>query len=204
MNFTMPGVAAMLRYAITTADCDAADCARWRALGVDYVQLRDKRLSAGELAGHARRLLDQLDPSIRLLVPSRVDVALATGVAGVHLTAHPEELTPAEVRRVFALAGAPRPRISISCHTLEEVRRAHAAAADLILFGPVFEKRVAGERVAPGLGLAALEAACSAAQDTPVLALGGITHANIAACLAAGAGGIAAIRLFAASLQHSP
>jgi len=87
--------------------------------------------------------------------------------------------------------------ISVSCHTLDEVRRAHEARVDLILFGPVFEKRVARQLIQDGSGLKALEAACRAAEGTPVLALGGITLENTSACLAAGAAGIAAIRLFA-------
>jgi thiamine-phosphate pyrophosphorylase len=87
--------------------------------------------------------------------------------------------------------------VSVSCHTLDEVQRAHRAEVDLILFGPVFEKRVEGEVVAPGAGLAGLQAACKVAPGSPVLALGGITVANTPACLAAGAAGIAGIRLFA-------
>jgi thiamine-phosphate pyrophosphorylase len=86
---------------------------------------------------------------------------------------------------------------SVSCHTLDEVSRAHTLGADLILFGPVFEKRVANLHITDGSGLDLLHRACRAANGTPVLALGGITHENTPACLAAGAAGIAAIRLFA-------
>jgi thiamine-phosphate pyrophosphorylase len=76
------------------------------------------------------------------------------------------------------------------------VARARDSAASLILFGPVFEKRIGVKPIAAGAGLDLLRAACAAAAPVPVLALGGITQANTAACLAAGAAGIAAIRLF--------
>ena len=57
---------------------------------------------------------------------------------------------------------------------------------------PVFEKRNAPE-VEPR-GISALREAC--AVKIPVLALGGVTIENAASCFAAGAAGIAGIRLF--------
>ncbi len=171
---------------------------RWAAEGVDFVQLREKHLAAGDLALLAKAMLEIFSGTkTKLLVNSRADVAAATGADGVHLTAHADELTPEQVRRVFALAGRPAPVVSVSCHSAAEVAQAAATSVDLILFGPVFEKRVAGEVVVPGVGLEALREACAAASRVPVLALGGITMENTAACLDAGAVGVAAIRLFA-------
>ena len=125
------------------------------------------------------------------------DVAVAVGAVGVHLTAHPDELTPTQVRRVFEIAEMPAPIVSISCHTLVEVQRAREAKIDFILFGPVFEKRVDGEQVSAGVDLEALQAACVAVGEIPVLALGGVTPELIDACLSAGAKGVAGIRLIA-------
>jgi len=216
-----------LRYAITDRNrfadseqkCQAAlvrNAIRWAAEGLDFIQLREKDLAAGALGALARKLLEALgtsDPAPRLLVNSRADVAIAVAAAGVHLTAAPGELTPAQVRQLYAAAGLPEPIISVSCHTLDDVARAVSpeprAGASLILFGPVFEKvafekrpaaqpiAAASGTLAAGAGLDLLRAACAAAAPTPVLALGGITVANTAACLAAGATGVAAIRLFA-------
>ncbi len=214
----------MLRYAILDATCTPADATRLASQGIDYIQLRAKSLPAGELAALARTILASIaNTHTKLLINTRADVALATGSHGVHLTSNPNELTPAQVRQLFLGAPfiprllrdewgdkpqprpdsptpyslLPNPCTSISCHTLADVHRAHALAADLVLFGPIFEKRVSGDLIQAGVGLQALEAAVRAAQGTPVLALGGITERNTHACLEAGAAGIAAIRLFA-------
>jgi thiamine-phosphate pyrophosphorylase len=216
----------MLRYAITDrarfkGDEPArrtaliAQAARLAAAGVDFLQLRERDLSAADLASLARRLLavlraDPRRPAPKLLINSRADIALAAGADGVHLTSSPNELTPPQLRALYAAAGLPEPVISLSCHTLDEVARAASSAPDerptLILFGPVFEKVIAGDRatgksrvdkkIARGSGLDLLRAACAAAVPVPVLALGGVTRANTAATLAAGAAGVAAIRLF--------
>ena len=191
----------MLRCAITDRGYLIGDAGRWAEDGVDFVQLRDKTLDAAHLMSFARSILEDIakvpGAATRLLINSRADVAVAAGAAGVHLTAHADELTPGQVRRVFALAARSASVLSISCHTLEEVQRACAAGVDLILFGPVFEKRVGGEQVAAGVGLAALREACTAAGDIPVLALGGVKPELIDDCLRAGAKGVAGIRLFA-------
>lgn len=178
------------------------DLRRWAVDGVDTVQLREKALNTGELfalATAATEALRELPEANRprLLVNGRPDVALAAGADGVHLPAQPGALTPAQVRAVFAGAGRPQCLISLSCHTLDEVARARAGGADLILFGPVFEKSVRGKVVVEGRGLPLLREACLLAKSTPVLALGGVTPARLDACLQAGAAGFASIRAFA-------
>jgi thiamine-phosphate pyrophosphorylase len=191
----------MLRYAITSGSYQHGDAARWATDGIDFIQLREKVMNTAGLIDLARSILGEIaavpGSRTRLLINGRADVAVAAGADGVHLTSHPNELTPEEVRRVFAQSAVREPVISISCHTLDEVQRAHDARVALILFGPVFEKRIANQHITDGSGLKALEAACLAASTTPVLALGGVTLENTASCLAVGATGIAAIRLFA-------
>jgi thiamine-phosphate pyrophosphorylase len=129
-----------------------AQAARLAADGIDFLQLREKDLSAAALASLARKLLatlraDPTHPAPRLLINSRADIAIATRADGVHLTSSPNEFTPAEVRALYAAASLPEPVISLSCHTLAEVANAASFAPDerptLILFGPVFEKVVA-------------------------------------------------------------
>jgi thiamine-phosphate pyrophosphorylase len=170
--------------------------ALWAAEGIDYIQLREKDLPAATLAILTRRILENLrNTGTKLLINSRADIAIATSAHGVHLTAAPGQLTPGQVRRLYSAAMLPPPVLSISCHTLAEVEQARSHA-DLILFGPIFHKSIAGELVTPGQGLEALRAACIAAVPTPVYALGGVTAENAADCLGAGADGIAGIHLF--------
>jgi thiamine-phosphate pyrophosphorylase len=193
----------MIRYAITDGESTAAQllehARRWTAEGVDYVQLREKHRPAGELVDLARALMAIFaahGSRTKLLVNGRADVVLAAEADGVHLTAHPDELTPGQVRSVFALAGRDKPLVSLSCHSVAEARRAGDEGVNLILVGPVFEKRIGGAVVVAGLGLQALEQACIAAGDVPVLAVGGVTAESAGTCYEVGALGIAGIRLF--------
>jgi len=190
----------MLKCAITSGEGWVAmeHVRRWSLEGVQYVQLREKQMEAGELVKLAVAMVAVLRESgkTKLLVNGRPDVAVAAGADGVHLTAAEGELTAEHVREVFGVARAGRPLISVSCHTLEEVRRAVNDEADFLLFGPVFEKRVDGEMVGEGVGLEKLQEACEAADGTPVLALGGVTWPRAELCIEAGASGVAGIRLF--------
>jgi thiamine-phosphate pyrophosphorylase len=150
----------MLRYAITSGSYNRGDAARWATDGIDFIQLREKVMNTAGLIDLARSILEEIasvpGSRTRLLINGRADVAVAAGADGVHLTSHPNELTPEEVRRVFAQSAVREPVISISCHTLDEVQRAHDARVALILFGPVFEKRIANKHIRDGSGLKAL------------------------------------------------
>ena len=205
---------AMLQYAITDRRFFAGD-ERHRTLslraqaaalarsGVDYLQIREKDLASADLLALALALRVVVPPGStpRLLLNGSIDVALEAGVDGLHLPGsdlfggRPAPNLSA-IRARFQAMARPAPILSVSAHSLPEVQAANAAGVDLILFGPVFEKRVCGKLVSPGLGLTALAEAASAAAPTPLLALGGLSRANLDPCLRAGAAGIAAIRLF--------
>jgi thiamine-phosphate pyrophosphorylase len=197
----------MLRHAITSRTLFPGDrsrqlaalieqAARWTSIGIDYIQLREKDLPAATLADLASSILKDLPATTKLLINSRPDIAIAVGAHGVHLPAAPGELTPAQVRHLYAAASLPPPILTVSCHTLAEVARARDNRVDAILFAPVFGKSVEGQTVTPGQGLDQLHAACTTAAPTPVYALGGVTLENATSCLQAGAAGIAGIRLF--------
>ena len=152
--------------------------------GVDWIQLREKDLTAGELFEHTRAAL-AIAGDAKILVNGRLDVALAAGAHGVHLPSN--AIAPSELRRITP----PDFLIGVSCHTIEEVIRAEAEQATFAVFSPVFESPGKG----PPAGLAKLAEAAQAVR-IPVLALGGITYSNMQSCIDAGAAGIAAISLF--------
>jgi thiamine-phosphate pyrophosphorylase len=187
----------MLRYAITSgrvgvgwdAKALVEQCATLSAKGIDFILVREKQLPAGELCALTRRVVE-LARGVRVLVSGRVDVAIAAGAAGVNLSSRAGELTVPQVRQLL-----PEAFVSVSCHSLSEVRTAKAQGADAVLFGPVFGKTVEGVEVVAGVGLERLREACREGVD--VFALGGVKEANMKSCLEAGASGVASIRMFA-------
>jgi thiamine-phosphate pyrophosphorylase len=84
--------------------------------------------------------------------------------------------------------------LGVSCHSLEAAQSAASSGANYIFFGPVFATPSKAAYGSPQ-GVDRLAAVCSSVK-IPVLAIGGITLANVSSCLSAGASGIAAIRLF--------
>ncbi len=167
--------------------------------GVEFLLIREKDLPARELAQLSRKTIEavrRVSPSTRILIAERLDVAATVGADGVHLSSRPGELSVDEVRRVFRGTAGEEPFVSLACHSLEEVRHARDQEASAALFAPVFGKLVGGTLVSPGVGLKQLHDACVEARSMPVFALGGVTNANAEECLAAGAAGVAGIRMF--------
>jgi thiamine-phosphate pyrophosphorylase len=128
----------------------------------------------------------------RVLVNGPAQVAFDAGADGVHLHANAGPAAIHAAQQVYSRNGG-EPVISAACHTPEEIRQ--ATGASMLLFSPIFEK-VTEQGPTRGQGLAALRAAVDLAKPTPLLALGGVTEKNAAACVQNGAAGIAAIRLF--------
>jgi len=163
--------------------------ARNLAAGIDWIQIREKDLSARDLFDLIQRAQALPNPAAtKLLVNTRVDVALAAGAAGAHL---PSGSPPPRHWRAIA---PPDFLIGVSCHTLDEARAAEQDGAGYILFGPVFTPRSKPADLPPR-GLDRLAEAARAVA-IPVLALGGITNENASQCISAGAAGVAAISLF--------
>jgi thiamine-phosphate pyrophosphorylase len=161
-----------------------ATAARALANGVHYLQLREKDLPACdqyELALALRRLPNP--HRAKILINERTDIALAAGLDGVHLPG--AALNPARIRAI----APPDFLVAISAHTAAELA---ATSADFAVFSPIFSKQA--------VGLDALREACRASR-CPVYALGGVTWENAPLCLAAGAAGIAGIRLLASEMQ---
>ena len=169
-----------------------ARCQELAASGVHLLVIREKELAAGELTHLVRVVVAATQAStLRVLVAERLDVALAAGAHGVHLSGADGSLTPAQVRRLL-----PQATVSVSCHSVEDVRTAVSHAADAVLLAPIFGKWAGAKQVTQALGLPILEEAARIAGRVPIFALGGVTRSNADACRDAGAAGIAGIRLF--------
>lgn len=173
------------------------------AAGIDWIQLREKDCSGRDSAALTRdatkhsSLTNSSNTVIRIILNDRLDVAIAERAGGVHLGEN--SIPPAEAKRLLLAVNSPQTPlkdflVGVSCHSLVAAQSAASAGADYIFFGPVFatpSKAAFG----PPQGLDRLAAVCNSV-EIPVLAIGGITLANAAASIAAGASGIAAIRLF--------
>jgi thiamine-phosphate pyrophosphorylase len=216
----------VLLYAITSrillSDTEAeraeglvALAAQWAAAGLDFIQIRERDLADAELFQLATRIVQAVRRSgiptsvlINCSPASASAIALHVGADGVHLPGGlaPEQLAEAvaQIRKDWQSHHKPIaiPIVSVSCHTVADILAARAAGASLALFAPVFEKALPGATALGGQGLESLAAACHAAHQPapqpalPVFALGGVTLENAAQCVAAGATGVAAIRLF--------
>jgi thiamine-phosphate pyrophosphorylase len=147
--------------------------------GVDSVQLRDEPEAMTAMIQVMRQ-----DPAWnrdRLAVNGDPRVAGAYGIRWLHLGSGWLDQTPPFGK--FA-------RIGISVHSIEEAMEAEALGADYVTFGHVFSSLShPGE---PQRGVAAL-ADVVTRLGIPVLAIGGIDHANVAEVLATGCAGLAVI-----------
>ncbi|HEX7630433.1 MAG TPA: thiamine phosphate synthase, partial [Candidatus Methylomirabilis sp.] len=156
------------------------------AAGAPAIQLREKALDTVGLYRLAETLLTMTRKAgAALLINDRVDVAMALGADGVHLTR--KSLPPREVR---SLVG-PRMLIGISCHGLEDVREAVDGGVDFVVLGPIYatlSKAPYGPPLAPGI-LREARRIC----PLPILAIGGIKAARVPEVVSAGADGVAAI-----------
>jgi thiamine-phosphate diphosphorylase len=161
--------------------------------GVDWIQIREKDMQGRELTELVAEALRVVPRACRVVVNDRLDVAMAAGAGGVHLG---EAGLPAEqARRLMRERNLQSDfRVGVSTHSLEAAFAAQQAGADYIIFGPVFPTPSKVGYGSPQ-GLGELKRVCRSI-SLPVLAIGGITLENAGACLAAGAGGVVAIRLF--------
>lgn len=164
--------------------------------GMDWVQIREKDLEARVLLGLVQKAKQLVAGRCRILVNDRLDVAIAAGADGVHLSER--SLRVGDAKRFFAAHNITGEFLAgVSTHSLAAVPEAEASGADYAIFGPVFSTP---SKLAYGWpqGVEQLREACRSAA-VPVLAIGGITAENARECISAGAAGIAAIRLFQAA-----
>lgn len=168
--------------------------------GVDWVQIREKDLSASDLCELVKAAVamacgacGEAQGRTRILVNDRLDVALAAGADGVHLGGGSVPISAINEWRAAGVIPAGF-QMGVSCHSAAEVLAAERNGADYVFFGPVFATP-SKEKFGGPQGIERL-AEASRSVRVPVIAIGGITAKNAELCVKAGASGIAAIQLF--------
>lgn len=154
--------------------------------GADVIQLRDKCCGIRELTRTGRMIREITGKTGALfIVNDRLDVALACGADGVHLGQDDmrvdvaRQLTP----RSFIIG------VSVG-DTLEAVE-AERAGADYVAVSPVFSTTSKND-AGPGHGLSTVKEIRNAV-SIPVVAIGGISRANLGEVILAGADSAAVI-----------
>ncbi|WP_417014499.1 thiamine phosphate synthase [Alistipes sp.] len=157
--------------------------------GCRWVQLRMKEAPDEEFLRVGRevgRLCRQYGATF--LLDDRVHLVAELGADGVHLGKN--DMPPSEARRLLAEGKI----IGATANTFEDIERAVAEGADYIGLGP-FRFTQTKRNLSPILGLEGyrqiLTRCRTAGINLPVVAIGGITAADIAGILATGVSGIA-------------
>jgi len=154
--------------------------------GATVIQLRLKQASTEQRVDAARRLrrgLEAAGVEVLTVMNDDVEAAAAAGLDAVHLG---QGDRGADVARRLGLG------VGRSAATVAEAVAADHAGALYVGAGPIWatpSKPDAGEPI----GLVGL-ASIAAATTVPIIAIGGVNSDNAAACLNAGAGGVAVIR----------
>jgi|SRR5580700_2577781 thiamine-phosphate pyrophosphorylase len=158
--------------------------------GVTLIQYRNK-------AGNARTMLEQArelrrrcrtgvsDPHVRLMMNDRADLCLIAEFDGVHVGQ--DDLSPPSVRGIIG-----RDRwLGVSTHNPAQIEEADRTSADYLAIGPVFSTS-SKENPDPVVGLEGVRRARLLTRK-PLVAIGGITRANAASVIEAGADSVAVI-----------
>jgi thiamine-phosphate pyrophosphorylase len=155
--------------------------------GARLIQLREKHLTPREFYLEAESALRVARSyGARIVVNDRADIALALGADGLHLGQ--DDLRPDAARRVLGDDAI----VGFSTHNAEQAAEAARLPVSYVAIGPVFET-ASKENPDPVVGLDTLRRVRSITEGVPLVAIGGITHANARAVLEAGADSLAVI-----------
>jgi len=155
--------------------------------GALLIQLRDKHAAPREFYRSAAAALQVARAhNARLIINDRVDIALALKADGVHLG---QTDLPVEVARSLLGKDA---IIGFSTHNTQQAQLATSKPVDYIAFGPVFPTSTK-QNPDPVAGLVALREVRAITRSLPLVAIGGITFANLLEAVDAGADSLAVI-----------
>ena len=159
--------------------------------GCTLLQYRNKSGNARAMVEQARELRRRCrtgvsDPHVpKLIMNDRSDLCLAAEFDGVHVGQ--DDLSPESVRGIIG----PDRWLGFSTHNPEQVMEADRTLADYLAIGPVFETS-SKDKPDPVVGLEGVRRARQLTRK-PLVAIGGITRANAASVIEAGADSVAVI-----------
>jgi thiamine-phosphate pyrophosphorylase len=153
--------------------------------GCTLLQYRSKTGNAPLMLEQARELKKHLGSSVRLIMNDRADLCLAADFDGVHVGQ--DDLLPVSARGIVG----PSRWLGVSTHNPEQLREADLTSADYLAIGPVFATS-SKDKPDPVVGIEGVRQA-RALTRKPLVAIGGITRANAASVIEAGADSVAVI-----------
>lgn len=169
----------------STAEAVAAFAEELVAGGCTLLQYRNKSGNARVMLEQARELKRRVGGTVRLIMNDRADLALVAEFDGVHVGQ--EDFSPESVRGIIG-SGL---WLGVSTHNPEQLAEADTSSADYLAIGPVFATS-SKDRPDPVVGLEGVRRARELTRK-PLVAIGGITRANAASVIEAGADSVAVI-----------
>lgn len=155
--------------------------------GAAVIQLREKLDPPSKFFKQAESVVQVArDLGVKIIINDRVDIALTVKADGVHLGQ--EDLPPHAARRLLGSDAI----IGYSTHSLEQARLATQMPIDYVALGPIFSTTTKQSTNAP-VGLDGLARVRDALGEMPLVAIGGITSANVRAVIKSGADVVAVI-----------
>jgi thiamine-phosphate pyrophosphorylase len=151
--------------------------------GVNMIELREADMSARDLLGEAERLRRLALGGVPLIIYDRVDVAVAAGADGVHVSVDSLPISAAKQAGRGVL-------VAKTVSSVAEAVAAEQSGADFLIVEPVFFSHYA-QGHSP-LGPTVIRR-IKAKVHLPLLAGGGITAGNAHQVIAAGADGVSVI-----------
>jgi thiamine-phosphate pyrophosphorylase len=153
--------------------------------GCTVLQYRNKNGNVGEMLRQALALKIRAVGKVQLIMNDRADLCLAADFDGVHIGQ--DDLSPESVRGII---GSGR-WLGVSTHNPEQIKQADRTSADYLAIGPVFSTS-SKAKPDPVVGLEGVRQARELTRK-PLVAIGGISRANAASVIEAGADSVAVI-----------
>ena len=163
--------------------------------GCTLLQYRNKVSSPREILSHSRELKRIFGDRLTLIMNDRADLALGADFDGVHVGQ--DDLSPGAARNVIGNELI----LGVSTHNPQQLSEADDSSADYLAIGPIFSTSTK-TNPDPVVGLEGLRAARTLTSKR-LVAIGGITRANMEDVIRAGADSLAVIADLLASPRKS-